>query len=202
MCDYCEKLIAWLDRELPADEAAEVQHHIRGCAECRERLAKYRQVSNTLTEYCVALATTETQRSSRRLLPVLAGVAAAVVLAALGISLVRTGLESHPPAPALAVQPVSQPRVTPTAAPEAVGARHKPAQRQHAVRPRLPETQNWMPPAPAIQVAIPAGAVFPPGAVPEGVSFTADVSIGPDGSAQQIRFRPLLAGLERRATQP
>jgi hypothetical protein len=51
-------------------------------------------------------------------------------------------------------------------------------------------------------MAIPADAVFPPGAVPEGVSFTADVSIGPDGSAQQIRFRPLMAGLERRTTEP
>lgn len=202
MCDYCGKLVAWLDRELPADEAVEVQLHLRGCVECRERLAKYQQVSNKLNDYCIAVTTKETQRSSRRLVPVFAAVAAAVFVAALGISLVRTYLHSLPVAPVLAVQPVSPPGGTPSPSPQMVAATNKPVQRQHVVRPMLPEAQNWMPPAPAIQVAIPADAVFPPGAVPEGVNFTAVVSIGPDGSAQQIRFRPLLARLERRTTQP
>jgi hypothetical protein len=202
MCDYCGKLIAWLDRELPADEAVEVQHHLRECVECGERLEKYRQVSSSINEYCIAVATTETHNSSRRLVPVLARVAAAVIVATLGISVVRTHLHSDPAAPALAAQPVWAPRVMPSPAPKMVAATNKPVRRQHMVRPRLPEAQNWMPPAPAIQVAISADAVFPPGAVPEGVSFTADVNIGPDGLAQQIRFRPLLAGLERRTTQP
>lgn len=202
MCDYCRKLVAWLDRELPADEAVEVQLHLRGCVECRDHLARYRQVSNTLKEFCIAVGATETPRRSRRLVPVFAAVAAAVFVAALGISLVRTYLHSLPAAPALAVQPVSPSGVTPSPAPQMVSATNKPLQRQHVVRPMLPEAQNWMPPAPAIQVAIPADAVFPPGAVPEGVNFTAVVSIGPDGSARQIRFRPLLAGLERRTTQP
>ena len=202
MCDYCGKLIAWLDRELPADEAVEVQLHLRGCVECRERLAKYQQVSNTLNEYCVAVASTETQRSSRRLVPVFAAVAAAVFVATLGISLARTYLPSLPPAPVLAVQPVWPPRVTPSPAPQMVAATNKPLQREHVVRPMLLDAQNWMPPAPAIQVTIPADAVFPPGAVPEGVNFTAVVSVGPDGSALQVRFRPLLTGLERRTTQP
>ena len=202
MCDYCGKLVAWLDRELPNEEAAEVELHLRGCVECRDRLAKYRRVSNTLDEYCIEVATTETQRGSRRLAPVIAAVAAAAVAAALGISVVRRHVPSRPDAPALVVQPASPPRVRPSPAPEIAAATPRPVQRQHVVRPRLPEAQNWMPPAPRIQVAIPADAVFPPGAVPEGVSFTADVSIGPDGSAQQIRFRPLMAGLERRTTEP
>lgn len=202
MCDYCGKLIAWLDQELPADEAVEVQLHLRGCMECRERLAKYQQVSSTLNEYCIAVGKTETQRSSPRLVPVFAAVAAAVFIATLGISVVRTHVHSLPAAPVFRVQPVSPPRVTPSPVPEMVAATNKPVRRQHVVRPMLPEAQNWMPPAPAIQVAIPADAVFPPGAVPEGVNFTAVVSIGPDGSAQQIRFRPLLARLERRTTQP
>lgn len=202
MCDYHGKLIAWLDRELPADEAIEVRLHLRGCVECRERLAKYQQVSNTLNEYCVAVAKTEMQRSSRRLVPVFAAVAAAVIVATLGISLLRRHRHSLPAATVLAVRPVSPPRVTPSPVPEMVPATNQPVQRQHVARPMLPEAQNWIPPAPAIQVAIPADAVFPPGAVPEGVNFTALVSIGPDGSAQQIRFRPLLARLERRTTQP
>jgi len=202
MCEYCGKLVAWLDRELPAAEAAEVQLHFCGCAECRERLAKYQQVSKTLDEYCIAVATTETQPSRRRLVPVFAGVAAAVFVAALGISLWRTHQQRLPATPVIALDPVSPPRVTTSPTPEMVVGANEPAQRRHVVRPMLREAQNWMPPAPAIRVAIPADAVFPPGAVPEGVNFTADVSIGPDGLAQQIRFRPLLAGLERRPTQP
>src|SRR5712692_7286944 len=55
----------------------------------------------------------------------------------------------------------------------------KPAQVQNATE-QLPE----------IQIAIPAEALFPPGAVPEGFQFMADVSIGADGSAQSLRLRP------------
>jgi hypothetical protein len=202
MCEYRGKLVAWLDRELPAAEAAEVQLHFRGCVECRERLAKYQQVSKTLDEYCIAVATTDAQPSRRRLVPLFAGVAAAVFVAALGISLWRTHQQAIPATPVMALGPVLPPRVTTPPAPEMVVGANKPVHRRHVVRPVLRETQNWMPRAPAIRVAIPADAVFPPGAVPEGMIFTADVSIGPDGSAQQIRFRPLWTGLERRPTQP
>ena len=41
-----------------------------------------------------------------------------------------------------------------------------------------------------------------PGAVPEGVGFTADVMIAPDGSAQQVRLHPQLTEFERRPTRP
>jgi hypothetical protein len=55
---------------------------------------------------------------------------------------------------------------------------------------------------PAVEIAIPADAIFPPGAVPEGVGFTADVTIAPDGSARQVRLRPQLTEFERRPTRP
>jgi hypothetical protein len=32
--------------------------------------------------------------------------------------------------------------------------------------------------------------MFPPGAVPEGINFIAELSIGPDGSAERVRLRP------------
>jgi hypothetical protein len=57
---------------------------------------------------------------------------------------------------------------------------------------------NWVPSEPAIEIVVPAESMFPPGAVPEGFAFTADLSIAPDGSAQQIRLRPQLIALERR----
>jgi hypothetical protein len=53
-----------------------------------------------------------------------------------------------------------------------------------------------------VEIAIPADAIFPPGAVPEGFSFAADVTIAPDGSAQQIGLRLQLAEFERRSTRP
>jgi anti-sigma factor RsiW len=56
--------------------------------------------------------------------------------------------------------------------------------------------------APAVQVAIPADSLFPPGAVPPGISFTADIAIEPDASAQRISLRPRLAQFERSMTGP
>jgi hypothetical protein len=47
---------------------------------------------------------------------------------------------------------------------------------------------DWAMTEPAIQIAIPADAMFPPGAVPEGVTYIANVSLGPDGSVQGIRL--------------
>jgi hypothetical protein len=41
-----------------------------------------------------------------------------------------------------------------------------------------------------VQIAIPAEAMFPPGAMPEGMSFIAEVSIGADGSVERLRLRP------------
>jgi hypothetical protein len=41
----------------------------------------------------------------------------------------------------------------------------------------------------AIEIAIPAEAMFPPGAMPNGINFIADVRIAPDGSVKQVRLR-------------
>jgi len=68
----------------------------------------------------------------------------------------------------------------------------------------LAQNQNAysLPDEPVIQIAIPAEEMFPPGAVPEGMHFVADVTIAADGSAERLRLRPRLAGFERRTTQP
>jgi hypothetical protein len=58
------------------------------------------------------------------------------------------------------------------------------------------------PPEPAVEIAIPGDAMFPPGAVPEGMNFIADVTLAPDGSTERLRLRPRLAGFERRQSQP
>jgi hypothetical protein len=66
------------------------------------------------------------------------------------------------------------------------------------------QSQNvyFLPDEPVVQIAIPADEMFPPGAVPEGIHFAADLTIAADGSVERLRLRPRLAGFERRTTQP
>ena len=66
----------------------------------------------------------------------------------------------------------------------------------HALTPGVSDTgsgsakTDWAMAEPAIQIAIPADAMFPPGAVPEGVTYIANVSLGGDGRVQGIRLQP------------
>ncbi len=52
MCDYSGKLsgklIAWLDNELPAEEAAEVERHVAVCSECRSDAGTYKSLSGDI----------------------------------------------------------------------------------------------------------------------------------------------------------
>ena len=194
MCDYSGKLMAWLDRELSDDQMAEVQHHIGECTECRTWVAKYEQASKTFDTYCDAVAAVKT-RSGEPWVPMLSAVAAAMVAATLALVLLRAPAEQ--PAIPLAVVAVSPANVF-----ESMPTAGKEVHRRRAASHPQAQTAAWLPTEPAIRIDIPAESMFPPGAVPEGVNFTADVSFGPDGSAQQIRFRPRLIGFERKATQP
>ena len=62
MCDSSTKLIAWMDRELPEREAAEMERHLAACAECRERLAVCQQASSAFDAYCDATFAAAKQR--------------------------------------------------------------------------------------------------------------------------------------------
>lgn len=195
MCDYSTKLVALLDGELAADEQADLERHVGECVECRTRLTKYEQVTRTLDEYCLRLAGSQA-RARRSRLPVVFSVAAP---GALAVVLFVVLLRSHS-VPALP----STPRVAASAAGvfEPPPAPAQVAHRRH--KPTCVPTQatNALPPEPAIRIAIPAESMFPPGAVPEGVSFSADVSFGPDGWAQQVRLRPRLGAFEGRGIAP
>ena len=57
MCDVSGKLIAWMDGELPENEAAYVERHIRDCSECRRCAEAYTCVSRLVIAYCDATAT-------------------------------------------------------------------------------------------------------------------------------------------------
>ena len=193
MCDYSGKLIAWLDRELGDDQMAEVQKHVQECVECRTQLANYEQVSNAFDVFCDAAIAVESRRRQLRWASILLAVAAVALAAALALIMFRPTAKPVAPAP-LRPAPIARPNVVPAT----TRAASRPSPRWHATPHLRAQASNTLPPEPAIQVTIPAEDMFPPGAVPEGVSFTADMSLGPNGSAQQVRLRPRLVGFERR----
>jgi anti-sigma factor RsiW len=183
MCDVQAKLIAWLDHELSSDEAAEENRHIKGCQECRCRLATYQQVSETFDVYCDAVVAGKTRHRVSRWVPVLASAVAAVVVVFLAFPQRRI---EPPPVPAPKLAATSVPAPAPRAG---EAAARKTIRRGHAVPPVQKRVMKWQPTETAVQIAIPAEAMFPPGAMPKGMNFIAELSIAPDGSVQQVRLR-------------
>jgi anti-sigma factor RsiW len=203
MCDFPGRLVAWLDGEMPEGEAAEVQRHVESCEECRSRIDAYERVSKGVNAYCDEAVTTKMHRGAVRWELVLS--AAAVVGIALFMALPRAQVEQT-----LAQQPAATAPALHDAAAAGSAARvfetapasERKIHRRRVAVPAQIQNTNWVATAPAIQIAIPADAMFPPGAVPEGINFVAEVSIAPDGSAQGLRLQPRLVGMERRSTQP
>ena len=120
MCDFSGHLVAWMDGELARDEAAAVEQHVQACAECRERVAAYEEVSRGFAAYYdatlqTAEATqTKTPRKFPRWVPVVAAAAAAAAVLLLvllprsvkPIPVVPLVAVTHPP---VAVEPATKP---------------------------------------------------------------------------------------------
>jgi hypothetical protein len=53
-----------------------------------------------------------------------------------------------------------------------------------------------------IEITIPSDAIFPTGAVPDGVSFVAEVTLAADGTAEGLRLQPRFVESERRTVRP
>ena len=194
-CDCSEKLVAWLDGELSNDEAAYMEQHLAACVECRTKVDDYKKVSVALQSYCDAAITSRTHHAALRVLSYVAAAAAAVALA---FSL----LQSHPRMVAPAVQPapaipsvVAVPDAKPAS--PAPSPRIKPVRVRRSAEPPQSSQTNSPPAESAVQIAIPAEALFPPGAFPQGVAFVADLSIAPDGSPQRLHLEPNLIQFER-----
>jgi anti-sigma factor RsiW len=219
MCDFAAKLMAWLDDELPAYEAAAVQQHLPLCHECRRQVEAYRLMSRAFDRYChaycEAAAAPEVHRGLPKRLRIVSG--AAAVAAAVTVFFWFAPRTRVQPLHVPAVPPMPSPfdaakALPPARAEQPAAAVNQPVSRtvrrepSKHVRPAFAQTQNQQTGSlssdAAVEIAIPADAVFPPGAVPEGIGFTADVTIAPDGSAQQIRVRPQLTEFERRPTRP
>jgi hypothetical protein len=211
MCEFSGKLIAWLDCELPAEEAAEVERHLESCAECRSCVEAYNRVSGEFDAYCDAAMASSAGRGAPRWAQVAAAAGAVAALVALFFAMPRTRVE--PPAfHAQQAEVAASPAIVAAAAPASVSPTIQRVHRRQAIAPVQIQDANatpaqnqnaYLPPdGPMIQIAIPADEMFPPGAVPEGIHFVADLTIAADGSAARLRLRPRLTSFERRTTQP
>ena len=183
MCEYENSLIAWIDGEMEPDAALDVEHHLRICESCSIKASQYREVSQAFATYCAAVPIRKNS-FPWRWTAVAAGfaAAAAAILWMLPGSVEPLPLPSpkasHAPAMAFQTQPASVPA---------------PVKRVHhqtiAKRTEIPPAA-WTGLEPSIEIAIPADAIFAPGALPPGVTFTADLSIGGDGSPRILRVQP------------
>jgi hypothetical protein len=209
MCDFSRRLIAGIDRELPESETADLERHVAACAECRERLVSFQRASSAFNAYCEAIFAAEMRRRSPRWLAAAcaaSGIAAAAAIVVL-LMLPRPHVAQVPPT----VPPATEALHIPIKRSQHQYASVRPARSRNSQRATAAETParasrvrniNSFPAELPIQIAIPADAMFPPGAVPPGMSFTAELTISADGSAERLGLRPRLAGFERRANQP
>ena len=191
MCDFQPKLVAWLDNELPENQAAEVERHLQVCQECRTERERYEQVSRTLDSYCDAVMAARTHRALPSWIPAASGALLAIAATVLLFTFHRPRVE---------LRPIVTPAVTAdsaTPSPIKVLAAQPVAHKTiHRRRPVLPievpvrEPAKWQPAETAVQITIPAETMFAPGAIPEGMNFVAELSIGPDGSVERLRLRP------------
>jgi hypothetical protein len=200
MCEYSGRLVAWLDGELAVEEAVAVEWHVGVCAVCRAQASVYRRVSADVKAYCEARAGAEASRSLPQWLFAASGVAAVAALVLVLSGVVPGPRTGAPPGPAHSVAPVAAIERTETAV--AVHELRRQARAGRAVpeptsdsRPRRValsrrEDSNWSAADAALDIVVPADALFPPGAAPEGISFQVSVGIGADGSAERLWWQP------------
>jgi anti-sigma factor RsiW len=190
MCDVSGKLIAWMDGELAENEAAVVELHVRDCSACRSHVEAFGEVSRLVATYCDAAAVGA--RSSGKLprwIPALAGASA---VAALLLFTFRPSTFRPPTVkPAPIVGQVASPapsRVPKAAARTTTKVKGTTVHRRHESTTQRNSNSDWAFSNPALQIVIPADAMFAPGALPEGTIFRADLSMASDGSVQGLRL--------------
>jgi len=190
MCEYSAKLVAWLDRELDDMDMAAVEIHVRTCPTCATSASKYRWMSRAIDEY-LAIHPMPVGNKRSSWVPAISVIAAAAMFGIIIWISFRPDT-AHVAPQSTAMTSTARPPTIPVE--RAKPALERKAHSRHAVshRPAVSKPVRWLPPEPAFQVAIPAESMFPPGAVPDGVTFIADVSLGADGSPQQIRLQPRL----------
>ncbi len=208
MCEFSPKLVAWLDGELPNSEAADLDQHVRACDECRVRIDLYENVSGLVTAYCDARLAAEAPSHVPNWASALGAVAALVASLAVfphfrsdrpsahSLASVTQTVSSAPVAGAVTALPLLQ-------APRHLNRKLRKSATSEADSGSQSESREtgFLPTEPAIEIAVPGDALLPPGALPPGIGFVAEVSLGEDGSAQQLRLQPLLTSFEGGSNQ-
>lgn len=187
MCDYAGRLVAWLDGELPQDEATNVGWHIAHCEECRRALSAYQEISKSFLDCYEAAMVSDRRRNRVRWAPALGVAAAAAVLGAAILLWPRPveQLTLNPP-PAVHAPAIAFERTQTVAA--AGHPRHRKA--SDVAQSATSQSMTWRPVEPSVQISIPAEAMFPPGAVPAGFNFVTRVSFAADGLPQGLPVWP------------
>ena len=188
MCNFDGNLIAWMDGELSSEIASDVERHVRSCGDCRQRLAKYENVSRDFAAYYLTKNQPVVVPANRvtRWVPYAAAAAAAILLVSSVFVLRRPNKIAPEVRESAKVISPAQAQSHVELSP-AVPVASKPIAR-HRVPPHQSRPEEASPTQTAIQIAIPAEAMFPPGAVPQGMAYIA--SLAPDGSIQSIRLQP------------
>ena len=195
-CDGSKRLVAWIDGELSNDDNMYMEQHVAACVECRTEMEACKKISAAVQSYYEAATTSRTRRTAPfRVLPYVGVAAAAAGLAFFLLQpvprVVAPIVQPGPAFPSVLVVPDAKPASldrSPHITPVRVRDSSGPARGLQS-RSRLTES--------AIQIAIPAEALFPPGAAPEGVAFVADLSIAPDGLPLRLHLEPQLIQSER-----
>lgn len=169
MCKFSGRLVAWIDGELPESEATNVEWHVAGCAECRSAVQSFEEVSRAfLTSYEQSVS-----RTARRPRWMFVASGAAAAAAAVIVATVLLWPRPVERLPVYALPTVHAPPI----------AYVHPSVNSVAVRARgrmpKPIRSTWAPSEPMVEVELPADVLFPPGAVPEGFSFIAEVRTQP-----------------------
>lgn len=190
MCELRLPLVAWMDGELTASETAAVEEHVQACAECRQRVSECREASRGFAEYYGATSETASATNGPRRWPRWVGVAVAAAAAiVVGLLLYAREERQAPVAPRAATVATSPAVEVASEAAGPVQQAPRVAKRRVAAH-RQAQREDWAMEQPAIQIALPADSMFPPGAVPEGAAYIANVSFAADGSIQSFRLRP------------
>ncbi|HEX4642227.1 MAG TPA: zf-HC2 domain-containing protein [Candidatus Acidoferrales bacterium] len=215
MCDFSKTLVAWMDGELPPEESAELERHLKSCAECRGDAEACRRVSGEFEAFCEAQFSSAARSKSLHWIAAASAAGAIAALMALFLVWPRTHVQPRslefpkagPDSSAVVTErPAPKPAVSvksihPKLAASRVRTRAKPPQ-AIAMRDPGPDSYFGSQNEPVVQIAISGDEMFPPGALPPGMNFVADVAIAADGSADRVQLRPRLAGFERSSIQP
>ncbi len=186
MCKFESSLIAWMDGELDAAAALEVEQHLPACENCAACAAQYREVSQAFAAHYLAAPIQSNAPRWRRLA---FGAAAVLTAAAATVLWMLRPLPEPLPIerPKIAEPPAMALKAVPADGPALIKAVHHEAATKPAEIPT-----PWTSVGHSIEIVMPADAMLAPGAVPAGVTFAADLSISGDGSPEALRVQPRL----------